>query len=131
MNIIEAKAVKEDSGVYFAFNEFKVKIPQSKATVIEEKGYIGKDVYLGVRPEDLHDEQAFIASSPESVIKADVEVTEMLGAEVYLYLDLEGQKITARVDPRSKAKSGDKIEIALDANTIHAFDKSTEETIVN
>ena len=131
MNIIEAAAVKESGGVYLSFGEYKVKLPQSKAAVVEEKGYIGKDVYFGVRPEDLHDEPAFIAQSPESIVKADVEVTEMLGAEVYLYLDLDGQKITARVDPRSKAKSGDRIEIALDANTIHVFDKATEATVVN
>jgi len=131
MNILEAKALKEGNDVYLSFNDYKIKVPEAKAKVIIEKGYIDKDVYLGIRPEDLHDEEIFISASPDSIIETDVEVTEMLGAEVYLYLDLEGQKLTARVDPRSKAKAGDKVKVALDTNMLHVFDKDTEETIVN
>jgi multiple sugar transport system ATP-binding protein len=86
---------------------------------------------MGIRPEDLHDEEMFISTSPDSIIETDVEVTELLGAEVYLYVTCAGQNLTARVNPRSTAKAHDKIKMALDANRIHIFDKETEASIVN
>ena len=67
----------------------------------------------------------------DGLIKAKVEVTELMGAETYLYLNCEGNNFTARVDPSTLAKSGDEITVALDTNKIHIFDKETEKTITN
>ena len=67
----------------------------------------------------------------DSIITANVDVTELMGAEIYLYLNINGAPITARVDPSSKAKPGDNIKIAFDLNKIHIFDKETEQTITN
>lgn len=131
MNFIDAQAVKEGDDVWLAFDEYKIKLPAPKAKTLEEGGYIGKRVTLGVRPEDLHDESAFIASSKGSVVKGQVEVTELLGAETFLYLDVAGNKMTARVDPRSTAKVGERIDLALDVSRIHVFDQETELTITN
>ena len=64
-------------------------------------------------------------------VTADVEVTELMGAETYLYLNCEGNAVTARVEPTSTAKSGDKIKVAFDLNKMHLFDKETEKTILN
>ena len=83
---------------------------------------------LGIRPEDVHDEQMFIEASPNTVIEATIRVYEMLGAEVYLYFD---SNMTARVDPRTTARTGDTVKFALDAEKIHVFDKETELTITN
>ena len=55
----------------------------------------------------------------------------MLGAEVYLHFDYEGATMTARVDPRTSARSGSTVKFALDADRIHVFDKETENTITN
>ncbi len=131
MNFINAKVAKKDGGVYLQFGGYSIKLPDDKAKVVIDKGYEGKEVVMGIRPEDLHDEEIFINSSLETVVEAEVEVTEMLGAEVFLYLTLADQPVTARVDPRSTAKSHDKIKIALDAHRIHVFDKATELVIVN
>jgi multiple sugar transport system ATP-binding protein len=131
MNFITSKVVKVDSGVTLEFDQFKIKLPETKAKALTEGGYIGKEVILGIRPEDLHDEPSFIATSPNSVIECVVEVTEMLGAEIFLYIGINGQTLTARVDPRSTASAGDSIRVAIDTNSIHVFDKETELTIVN
>jgi multiple sugar transport system ATP-binding protein len=131
MNFIETKVKKEGEAVFLTFGPYKVKLTEAKAKAVLEGGYEGKDVMMGIRPEDLHDEEIFINSSPDTVVEADVEVTEMLGAEVFLYMTVAGNDVTARVDPRSTAKAHDKIRIALDANRIHILDKSTELTIVN
>ena len=94
-------------------------------------GYIGKEVIVGIRPEDIHDDEAFISSRPEAVCNAYVEVTEMMGAETYLYLELAGEQFTARVNQRSTAKIGDTIKVAFETNKIHIFDKDTEMAIVH
>ena len=89
------------------------------------------EIVFGIRPEDVHDEPEFIEKHPEARATADVEVTELMGAETYLYLNCEGNALTARVEPTSTAKTGDKITIALDMNKMHLFDKETEKTILN
>ena len=55
----------------------------------------------------------------------------LLGAEVFLYFDYEGANMTARVEPKTAARTGDVVKFALDAEKIHVFDKETEETITN
>lgn len=131
MNLIDVKVVKNANGVFLAFGEFKIKLNEQKAKAVIDAGYDGKDVVMGVRPENLHDEEMFISSSPDTILEASVEVTEMLGSSVNLYLTAAGQSITAIVDPRSTAKAHDKIKLAIDINRVHIFDKNTELAIVN
>ena len=54
-----------------------------------------------------------------------------MGAEIYLYVNIGGTQVTARVEPTSKAKPGDTIDVAFDLEKIHIFDKETEMTITN
>ena len=107
--------IKEKSSVYASFGDNKIMIPNGKVTP-ELEGYIGKEVIVGIRPEDIHDDEAFISSRPEAVCNAYVEVTEMMGAETYLYLELAGEQFTARVNQRSTAKIGDTIKVAFETN---------------
>ncbi len=86
---------------------------------------------LGIRPEDMHDSELFINSSPDSVIESDIKVYELLGAEVFLYFDVEGFQMTARVNPRTNLRTGDHAKFALDMEKVHIFDKETELTITN
>ena len=131
MNFINATLVKKDNGVYAEFNGESVLIPEGKSSRPEVQEYIGKEVIIGVRPEDIHDDEAFISANPENVVKAYVDVTEMMGAETYLYLKIANTPLIARVNQRSTAKLGDTIDIVLDPNKIHIFDKDTELTITN
>ena len=62
---------------------------------------------------------------------ATVDVTELMGAEIYLYVNIAGQPITARVAPTSKSKVGDKIKVCFSLDKLHIFDKDTEEIIAN
>ena len=75
--------------------------------------------------------KCFISSSPETSLEATVKVYEMLGAEVFLYFTVDNFDITVRVNPRTTARPGDTIKIALDGSKIHIFDKETQETILN
>ena len=93
---------------------------------------------MGIRPENIHDEPMYLSSFPDSTINATVDVTELMGAEIYLYLGFDGQEdatngknIIARVSSRSTSRAGDTIKVAIDATRIHIFDKDTERCIVH
>ncbi len=134
MNFIEVKLTRRGDDMFVNFGDESLKIPESKVkTENYEKllSYGGKQVIMGIRPEDIYDDPFYFEKYPDSIIPAEVEVTEKMGAETYLYLDVQENKFTARVDPTSVAKPGDSIKIALDMNKIHLFDIDTEQTIIN
>ena len=131
MNFIECKVVRSGADVVLMFGTNSVRVPESKGRVLVDSGYEGKTVILGIRPEDIHDEQAFLAQSPDTVVDATIRVYEMLGAEVFLYFSIDQFEITARVNPRTTARPGDTIKVALDLSKMHLFDKETEEVICN
>ena len=135
MNFIDA-VLREEYGQYvveFGSNRgqiYQIIVPESKVNG-NLASYVNKEIILGVRPEAIHDEEMYLSNATTGVIDANVEITEMMGAETYLYLVCEGIPLTARVSPRSTARPGDDIKVAIDPNRIHIFDKETEKTIVN
>ena len=149
MNFFDAVLTGTPDNVCVEFEGNKIVLPKAKAdTIIDLDQYLntGKPVTFGVRPEDMHDDEAFISSSPETVVKVVVDVVEKLGAETQLYcvfdngqtedseqikslVDSEKQMI-ARVDSRTKTERGQRIALAIDAMHSHLFDKETELTIL-
>ncbi len=131
MNFLDAVVNVKGNDVDLKVGAFDIKLPPAKAKALIDGGYAGKTVVMGIRPEDVHDDAAFLAKSPETTVEATIRVYELLGAEVFLYFDLENFPMTARVNPATTARTGDTVKFALDANKIHIFDKETELTIVN
>ena len=149
MNFFKATLTKDDKGkVYCEFiNNNKILLPKSVVARIRNiEDYLNteKPVTLGVRPEDIHEEEAFINASPDTVVKVLVEVVEKLGAETQIYCKLdykEGEEVgnvigdsassmIAKIDSRSTVNRGEVIELAFDANHIHLFDATTEMSIL-
>lgn len=106
-----------------------IAIPEGKMKVLREQGYVGKDIILGIRPEDLHDEPVFIEASKGATIKAHVDVSELTGAETMVYSTFEGQDFVARIDSRTDINPGEILELAFDMNKVHFFDTETESRI--
>lgn len=141
MNFIESKLLKEGEDYLVEFGsedtktragvKYKIKLPASKNKDNCLEAYVGKEVIMGIRPENVHNEEDLIAIHKDGLVEADVEVTELMGAETYLYMNCEGQSINARVSPTNTARPGDKITIAFETAKIHLFDKDTELTICN
>jgi multiple sugar transport system ATP-binding protein len=132
MNFIDATIVQKGSDVYASFSNNMLKLPDAKGKKLVEGGYVDKTVVLGIRPEDIHDEEVFISNSPDSVIEATVRVYELLGAEVFLYFNVgETLEITARVNPRTTARPDDTLKVAFDMSKLHVFDKESEQVITN
>ena len=131
MNFLDAICNVKGDDVTLTIGEHVLKVPGSKKKALIGGGYKGKTVVLGIRPEDVHDSEAFISNSPDSVVTSTIKVYELLGAEVFLYFDVAGTQMTARVNPRTTLRTGDKAVFALDMEKIHIFDKETELTITN
>ena len=131
MNFLDAQIAEKGGDLIAKVGEYDIVIPAAKAKVLKDGGYVGKTVVLGIRPEDIHDSQMFIEASPSAPMNSVVKVYELLGAEVFLYFDVNGTQVTARVDPRTNSKTGDTIKFAFDMEKSHFFDKETELTICN
>ena len=131
MNFIDAKLGKAGESFTLTFGGCTIPIPPEKAKDKGLEDYVGKEVVFGIRPEDVHDEPEFLQKAGGAHVTCDVEVTELMGAETYLYLNCEGSPVTARVDPATTAKSGDKCQIAFDLHRMHLFEKGTEAAILN
>ncbi|MCI5530207.1 MAG: sn-glycerol-3-phosphate ABC transporter ATP-binding protein UgpC [Blautia sp.] len=131
MNFLDAQISQKGNDVIATVGQYDILVPAAKGKVLKEGGYIGKTVVLGIRPEDIHDSQMFIEASPSAPMTSTVKVYELLGAEVFLYFDVNGTQVTARVDPRTTSKTGDTIKFAFDMEKSHFFDKETELVICN
>ena len=131
MNLLDAKVVQSGSDVVLMFGSNSIKLPEAKAKTLVDAGYVDKTVIMGIRPEDLYDTEMFISTSPDSVIDVDIKVYELLGAEVFLYFDIDNVSCTARVNPRTTARPGDTIKLALDMSKLHIFDKETEQVVLH
>ena len=130
MNFLDATVKVEGNVANLVVAGKSIPLPAAKSKALIDGGYNGKTVTFGIRPEDVYDSEEFLANAP-TTFESKVKVYELLGAEVYLYFDLEQFPITARVDSRTNARPGDAIKFAFDIDKIHVFDKETEVTICN
>lgn len=131
MNFINARCEIKGEKVQLIFGEFKVVLPPVKAKKMIEGHYNGKTVVMGIRPDDIDDSQISIETHKDSIMEADITGYELLGSEVILHYKAVDTTMTARVASRTMAQIGDHIQLALDAEKIHVFDKETEFTITN
>ena len=128
MNFLDAKVLSENNKVYLLLDDKKILMPKEKAELLKE--YDGKTVVMGIRPEYVHDDETSL-SKADVVFETKVHVYELLGAEVFLYFDIAGNPVTARVEPNTPARVGDIVKICFDVDKINVFDKETEMAICN
>ena len=136
MNFINA-VLEKDGDTYkvtFGSEEKKVSVNVTEDKVkaagnLDE--YVGKEVVLGIRPENIKEDPDYVKSATSGVIESTLEVNEMMGAESYLYCSFEGINFTARIPPKNDLRPDDKVTLALEEKKIHLFDKDTEKRIFN
>jgi multiple sugar transport system ATP-binding protein len=124
MNFLDAQIAEKGGNVIAKVGSYELTVPAEKAKALKAGGYVGKTVVLGIRPEDVSD-------TADGAISSTVKVYELLGAEVFLYFDVNGTQVTARVNPSTTAKTGDAIKVDFDMSKSHFFDKETELVICN
>ncbi len=127
MNFFDVTLVSEDGDLYVDGGTFRLKVPEGRSQALLP--YKGRKVIFGIRPDDVHDPQFTPPNITAGKIKAQVDVTEMMGNEVFVHL-LTGEKsFTGRFDPRTGVRVGDTIEAVLNMDNVHAFDPQTEKAI--
>ncbi len=131
MNFVDATVSVSGDVATLKVADLAIALPPAKSKKLIDGGYDGKVVTFGIRPEDIYDSQMMIEAKADSTFETTIRVYELLGAEVFLYADIAETSITARVDPRTTARPGDKVKFAIDVEKIHVFDKETEKVITN
>jgi len=127
MNFFDVTLVEQDGDLYMDGGTFRLKLPPEKMQ--PAKPYVGKQVVFGTRPEDIHDREFTPSGIRAEPLTAKVDVTELMGNEIFVYL-LTGQKqFIARFDPRTQARVGKEMDMVINMDNIHLFDRDTEEAI--
>jgi multiple sugar transport system ATP-binding protein len=130
MNMLPVTVKEQDGRYVAAFGAIDLPLPEH-ATPALMAPYVGKDIMLGIRPENLHDDKSSYMKAETTIpVEALVDLAEPMGSEVHLNLQVGGVRMVAKVPPRCKATDGDVITIGLDCSMVHLFDKETEQAIL-
>ena len=128
MNFFEGRIANGDNGATFVeADSLKLEIPAERAEQL--KAHLGRDVILGIRPEDIHHVAERGDAPTGQRANAQVEVVEPLGAELIVYLQAGAYEFTSRMDTRNRINAGDRLEVVFDTMKLHIFDKQTEQTL--
>ena len=127
MNFFDATLVAEEGKLYVDTGSFRVHVPADRNKAYEP--YIGKKVTFGMRPEHVHASNFAPPSIDASPIEGTVDVIELLGHELHLYISSGGANFVATVDTRLSPAIGSKVDLVMDMNNMHIFDKNTEQAI--
>lgn len=130
MNFIKTKIVAKRKTAILVIGEDSIILPEKESNLLREKGYIGKEVVIGIRPEDIYYTEESIKNHNTSVIQAEAEVTESIGDKTFLYATKGRNNFLIKADSTLKVKPGENISLAVDENKVHIFDKETEKAII-
>jgi len=129
MNFFDVTVKGSQDGIYLDAGTFQVPVPEGRAGLVNK--YLDKKIVFGIRPEDIHSPEYIAPGIIASSIRANVDVTELMGNEFYLHM-LSGEKpFLARVDARTAARPGQEIELVFNMGNMHAFDSETQITLLN
>jgi len=126
MNFLDAVVEAKGGEALLHIGDDVIKLTGDKAKAVE--GYDGKTIVVGIRPEHFGDGRG--QEGKQNTLKCKVEVRELLGAEVFLYGDINGKQCTARVDPSVDLTHGMDAVYLVDTDKIQLFDKETEKSLL-
>jgi multiple sugar transport system ATP-binding protein len=124
MNFFSAKLDKDDGRLYVDADTFQVEIPEDRRDIY--MSYEGNPIIFGIRPEDIHNPEFTPPGIVPQPVTAKVDVTELMGNEIFVHLKTGENLFVARVDPRSRYSLNDEVELVFNMDNMHIFDKDTE-----
>lgn len=127
MNFFDAKLHADGDSLVVDSGAFKITIPAAYSEPF--RSHAGRDVILGVRPEDIHDYKYQPSDITPAQVEATVEVVEQMGNEIVAYLNRGGTSFIARMDPRTNAHVGGEIATAFNIDNLHLFDANTKQSL--
>ena len=130
MNFINVNVENKNRDVFLNEGSFEIMLNKDMAKVVTENNYVGKEIVLGIRPEDIEDKLYATNIQENSTLFSIVEVVEPMGADAYVHFTTKkGNAFVARLDAHDQVKISEELEIVFDINKIHLFEKDTEKTI--
>ena len=125
MNFIDMTLEKRDGEYFAVFQDYPLKLPVESGREEALDPYVGKTVILGVRPENL------VAKAVEDGqgLTASVDIAELMGSEVLIYIDCKGEKMIVRAPGTSTIKTGQTVTVEFDMRFVHLFDKESHNVI--
>ena len=124
MNFFPAHLRKDGNALMIDTGDFAMAVPEEIATGFQS--YVGKDVIMGIRPEDIHNPEFAPPGIHTSAVEAKVDVTELMGNEIQLYMVSGKHNFVSRVDPRTRFTIGDKVQLTFNMDNMHLFDPSAD-----
>jgi multiple sugar transport system ATP-binding protein len=124
MNFFKGSIRSHDNTMFFNTGKLWMKIPPKRREILQK--LMNKDVIYGIRPENIYNPEYTPPGSDVELVEAKVEVTELMGNEIFLYLKAEDTSFVARVDPRTHFGIGETAKLAFNMNLFHIFDASTD-----
>lgn len=130
MNFIDGKLI-EQQGLYFIDEKQSIKVQICKEHEHRLKNYVGKEVTVGIRPENIHAEDSMKSEKRDKIV-VTLDVTEPMGNEIFLYFNINGSNTIARIPAlkEEEPQPGEEIDLYVDASKMHFFDKQTEKAIL-
>ena len=124
MNFFDGKIIKENDHLIIDLESFRIKVPDNRKGTYER--LVDQPVVLGIRPEDIHNPEFAPPSIISESVQAKVDVSELMGNEILLYLVSGEHNFIARVDPRTRVEMGQDFVVAFNVDNIHIFDPSAD-----
>lgn len=128
MNFAEGK-ITQSGGLQFESVNKSMIIKLGENYSNKLKNQISKKVWLGIRPEDIHDYTDLSLQSNYHEFEVKLEVVEPMGNEAYLYFNLDDSQFIARIPAREVPKAQSLHKLKLNKDKIHFFDIETEKAI--
>jgi multiple sugar transport system ATP-binding protein len=127
MNFVKSRLQKSDGKLIMDSGAFTVQVPPDRLSAYSS--YVGKDVIMGIRPENIHDPHFIPTGIFAQPVQGKVELTELMGNEIFLYISCGEHNLVARVDPRTACRMGDQTQVVFNMDNMHLFDPETEQAI--
>ncbi len=127
MNFFPATIRQADGRYVVDGGSFVVQIPEDRVPAYAP--HVNKPVIFGIRPENIHDPHFAPPGIFAQPVEAKVDVTELMGNEIFLYLKTGENNFVARVDPRTRVRVGDTVQVVFNMSYMHVFDRDTERAI--
>jgi multiple sugar transport system ATP-binding protein len=127
MNFFNATLKSDNGKMYVDAKTFTVLVPENKVETFTPE--LNREIIFGIRPEDIHNPQFSPPGIHAQDVEATVDITELMGNEIFVYLQSGESNFIARVDPRSRYQVNDKVNIVFNMDNMHIFDKETEQAI--
>ena len=130
MNFLNGKINEKDGAIIIELSDVSLKVESTRAKQLREKGYLGKTVIMGIRPEDISVDNDYINEHQEDCFEGKAEVVEFIGSESYIHMVKDEKPFIVKAPGGTTLTNGVIGRFAYKMDKMHFFDIDSEEAII-